>query len=167
MRALHLLKASVLSGANDQARMKLAARDPQWVRHLNISVTILLSGATEDKRSDGRKRMALCQMMRARLFDVGVESRDDVLVLVLYDATLEFQSVGQFAAIEREIFLHKRESLGLFVLCERGREPLDLPGNEITHPWVSKPQRAGWEDFSLLSGFCLYCRKIGNDQNRN
>ena len=56
--------------------------------------------------------------MRARLFDVGVETGNHILVTLFDDAAFHFHGVSEFAASVGEILLEQSEALWLFILGE-------------------------------------------------
>ena len=74
---------------------------------------------------------ALGRMSWGRL---GVEALDDVGVLLLDDAALELERVGELAAVEGEVAFEQGKALDGLVLRQVGGEARDFGFDELVHP---------------------------------
>src|SRR6185437_9134481 len=63
---------------------------------------------------------------RVRLFHIGIEAGDYVLVLFFDHAALQLQRIREFSGSVCKIPGDERKSFRLFVLCERRHQALDF-----------------------------------------
>ena len=98
--------------------------------------------------------------MRARLFDVGVETGNHILVTLFDDAAFHFHCVSEFAAGVGEILLEQSEALGLFVLREGRGEALYFAAIEDRAPTDRRSFEWAWQNRGRL-----FARRLRYSQN--